>query len=213
MSSLLIIGAGGHGRVLADVAMCTQRWSRLAFADDRGAALGEPLGLEVVGTCADLERLAAQFDALAVGIGNAVARLRFLKQIEALGYPLPVIVHPTAYVSSFARLGAGTVVFPQAVVNAGAVLGAGCIVNTGATVDHDCQLADAVHVCPGAHLAGDVQVGLRCWIGIGACVREGMCIGDDVCVGAGGAVVTHLASGVTVVGVPARQRVPRSVDR
>jgi sugar O-acyltransferase (sialic acid O-acetyltransferase NeuD family) len=206
MSALLVVGAGGHGRVLADVAMCTQRWSHIAFADDRGSALGKPLGLEVVGTCAELSRLAAQFDAVAVGIGNAIVRMRLLTQLAASGRQLPVIAHPTAYVSQFARLGAGTVVFPQAAINAGAVLGVGCIVNTAATVDHDCQLADAVHVCPGAHLAGDVHIGLRCWIGVGACVREGVRIGDDACVGAGAAVVAHVPSAVTVMGVPARQR-------
>jgi sugar O-acyltransferase (sialic acid O-acetyltransferase NeuD family) len=209
MKTLLVIGAGGHGRVVADVAMCMQTWDRIAFADDRGAALGQPLGLEVVGSSADVVHLAPHFDAMAVGIGNATARMRLLQQIKALGHPLPLIVHPSAYVSRFARLGAGTVIFPQAAVNAGALLGDGCIVNTGATVDHDCQLADGVHVCPGAHLAGDVHVGARCWIGIGACVREGMRIGADACVGAGGVVVTHIPSGLTVTGVPAREHVAR----
>ena len=209
MSALLIMGAGGHGRVLADVALCTERWSRIAFVDDRGSMLGRPLGLEMVGVCADLARLASTFDAVGLGIGNAAARLRLLKEAEALGYSLPPIVHPSACVSRFAKLGTGTVIFPQAAVNAGAVLGSACIVNTGATVDHDCRLADGVHVCPGAHLAGDVEVGARCWIGIGSCVREGMRIGADVLIGAGSAVVSNIEANTTVMGVPARPRAAR----
>ncbi len=206
MSSLLIIGAGGHGRVLADVAMEMRRWERIAFADDRAATLDRPLGLEVLGTTAELEQLVRQFDCVAIGIGNAVTRMRLLSQCRELGRTLPPIIHPSAFVSKFATLGEGTVVFPQAAINVGAVLGAGCIVNTGATVDHDCRLADGVHVCPGAHLAGGVEVGARCWIGIGACVREGISIGNDVLVAAGSAVVANVAPNLTVLGVPARPR-------
>lgn len=195
--------------MLADVALCTERWERIAFADDRIATLGAPLGLAVLGMIADLPQLAAQFDAVAVGIGNTTVRMQLIGQVRALGLALPVIIHPAASVSRFARLGDATVVFPQAAVNAGATLGVGCIVNTGASVDHDCRLADGVHVCPGAHLAGDVEIGARCWIGIGACVREGMRIGDDVLVGAGSAVVSNIASNTKVLGVPARPRLGR----
>jgi acetyltransferase-like isoleucine patch superfamily enzyme len=84
-------------------------------------------------------------------------------------------------------------------------LAAGCIVNSGATIDHDCQCAEGVHVCPGAHLAGDVRVGARTWFGIGAVAKQGIRIGADVTVGAGAVCLRDVRDGVTVVGVPARE--------
>jgi sugar O-acyltransferase (sialic acid O-acetyltransferase NeuD family) len=203
MSSLLIIGAGGHGRVLADTAVASARWEQIAFVDDRVEA-DRILNLPRAGTSADLEMLARTYQAAAVGIGDARVRLDLLARCAQLGFELPVIVHPSAAVSSFASLGSGTVVFAQAAINAGAALDRGCIVNTGATVDHDCRLDEGVHVCPGAHLAGHVTVGARSWLGIGSCVKHGISIGNDVTVGAGAAVVANVAAGLTVVGVPAR---------
>ena len=203
MNSLLIIGAGGHGRVLADAAMAMNRWGLLCFLDDR-EDLTEVLGLQVISGCERLPEVAHDFSAAAVGIGNAVTRLSFIEQCKQIGLELPVVVHPSAAVSSFASLGYGTVVFAQAAVNAGARLGPGCIVNTGATVDHDCDLAAGVHVCPGAHLGGDVRVGQRTWIGVGSCVKQGIVIGEDVTVGAGAAVVSDAGSTCILTGVPAR---------
>lgn len=205
MSSLLIVGAGGHARVVADAALTTGKWQRVCFVDDAPGASSR-LGLPIVGTSTDLSRLRTEFDAAAVGIGDAHARLRLIEQCRQLGFDLPAIVHPTAAVSSFATLGAGVVVFAQAAINPGATLDEGCIVNTGATVDHDCNLQAGVHVCPGAHLAGSVQVAARSWIGIGACVKQGVRIGADVTVGAGAAVVCDIEAGLTVTGVPARPK-------
>jgi sugar O-acyltransferase (sialic acid O-acetyltransferase NeuD family) len=204
MSGLLIIGAGGHGLVVADAALSGQRWQRIAFVDDRGAGMGRPLDLEVLGTVAELGRLGVEFAAAAVGIGDAHKRLELLSHCERLGFSLPVVVHRSAAVSPFAQLGSGCVVLAQAAVSPHARLGMGCIVNTGASVDHDCSLAEGVHVCPGAHLAGNVRVGARSWIGIGACVREGIEIGADVVVGAGAAVVASVRDATVAVGVPAR---------
>lgn len=205
MSSLLIIGGGGHARVLADAALAMRRWESIAFVDDR-PEVSALLSLTRVGTTTDLEHLARNYPAAAVGIGDAGARLELLNRCRELGFALPQIVHPSAVVSQFASLGDGTVVFAQAAVNAGAVLRTGCIVNTGATIDHDCDLGEGVHVCPGAHLAGSVVVGPRAWIGIGANVKQGIRIGSDATVGAGAAVVSNVEARATVVGVPAHPK-------
>ncbi|MNR34560.1 putative acetyltransferase EpsM [compost metagenome] len=114
------------------------------------------------------------------------------------------LIHPAAVVSRYASVDLGSVIMAGVQVNAGAQIGLGCILNTGCSVDHDCQLASAVHISPGAHLAGSVQVDEESWVGIGACVRQLVRIGRRVVVGAGAAVVTDVADDVTVVGVPAR---------
>jgi sugar O-acyltransferase (sialic acid O-acetyltransferase NeuD family) len=206
MSSLLVVGAGGHARVVADAALTSGNWRRVCFVDDAPAATGA-LGLAMVGTSADLQQLRSEFAAAVVGIGDARVRLRLLDQCRRAGFELPAIIHRTAAVSSYTTLGPGVVVFAQAAINPGATLEEGCIVNTGATVDHDCHLQAGVHVCPGAHLAGNVHVAARSWIGIGACVKQGVRIGADVTVGAGAAVVNDVENGLTVTGVPARSKV------
>jgi sugar O-acyltransferase (sialic acid O-acetyltransferase NeuD family) len=209
MSSLLILGAGGHARVLAETALASGRFVSVAFLDDRctgPAQLPPVLGWPVLGPLAQALESSTQqqFAAAVVAIGHAVTRLRWVDQLQAAGYPLPVVVHPTAWVSPSAQIGAGSVVFAQAVLQAQAVIGRGAILNTGCSVDHDALLGDGVHICPGARLAGEVQVGQRSWIGISASVIQQIRIGSDVTVGAGAAVVRDLPDGVTAVGVPAR---------
>jgi sugar O-acyltransferase (sialic acid O-acetyltransferase NeuD family) len=214
MSNLLILGAGGHAQVLAETALISGAFSGVAFLDDQsshpagtsgspnGPVLG-PLGLA-------LEAATQQrFSAACVGIGNAGTRLHWLEQLKRAGYALPAVIHPRAWVSPSAAIGPGSVVFAHAAVQAQAQVGAGVILNTGCTVDHNSALADGVHICPGAHLAGEVKVGARSWIGIGAAVIQQVRIGSAVTVGAGAAVVRDLPDGVTAVGVPAHI-LPRS---
>lgn len=207
-AGLLILGGGGHGRVVAEIAR-DLGITDLAWLDD------DPAAAEVIGPlarCSEPE-LRQRYGQALVAIGRAPLRLQWLAQLQGLGFACPVLVHPTAWVSPTAQLGAGTVVMPQAAVMAGARLGQGCIVNTAASVDHDGMLADGVHVCPGAHLAGAVTVGRGSWIGIGASVIQGRHIGDGVTVGAGAAVVHDLADGVTAVGVPARALTPATLSQ
>jgi sugar O-acyltransferase (sialic acid O-acetyltransferase NeuD family) len=204
LSGLLILGAGGHGRVVADAAISSAAWSDIAFLDDRFASIDSELGLPVLAEVCRLAQFAPRFGHAVVAMGDAVTRLHLIRELERAGFSIPVIVHPSSSVSRFARLAAGTVVMAGAVVNAGAEAGVGVIINTGANVDHDCTLADGVHVCPGANLAGAVSVDCRTWIGIGASVKQGIKIGSDVFVGAGATVIRDVPNGLTVVGTPAR---------
>lgn len=201
---LLILGAGGHAKVLAETALAAGITAELAFLDDR--PLNTLLGWPVLGPLALARNpeLHRQWPQAAVAIGHALTRLRWLQELEQLGYGLPAIVHPSAVVSPSAAIGPGSLLLAGAVLQSQAQLGRGVILNTACSVDHDCQLADGVHICPGVHLAGEVTVGPRSWIGIGASVIQQLQIGADVTVGAGAAVVGDLPNGVTAVGVPAR---------
>jgi len=204
--SLLIVGAGGHGKVVGDAALATGKWDTIAFVDDQISPNVSVIGLPVLGPTSTLHGLCGTFISIAVAIGTSSERIRMLEHCRSLGFELPIIVHPSAAVSPFATLKDGCVVCAQAVVSPGVRLEIGCIVNNSASVDHDCQLGAGVHVCPGARLAGSVHVGSGSWIGIGCCVRQGITIGSNVTVGAGAVVVGDVASGETVVGAPARPR-------
>lgn len=203
MKRLAILGASGHGKVVADTAGCCG-WLTIEFFDDAWPTRQSNGAWPVAGdTAALLERL-ERFDGVIVAIGNNRIRHQKLRELQAAGARLCSLVHPAATVSRYAQLADGSVVFAGAVVNADARIGLGGILNTGCSVDHDCLLGDAVHISPGARLAGGVQVGDLSWVGIGASVRQLVRIGSAALVGAGAAVVADVADGLTVVGVPAR---------
>ena len=200
---LVVIGAGGHARVVIDAIEKEGRFAVAGVLDDAASPGTEFLGYRILGGREVIDQPGTPRRAV-VAIGAAAARGAWLAHLMDLGYELPVVVHPRAEVGRGVELGAGTVLLAGAVVNTGARLGRGVIVNTGASVDHDCLLGDLVHVAPGARLAGNVRVGQRAHIGIGACVIQGLELGADVIVGAGAAVVNTIPAGTTVVGVPAR---------
>ena len=209
MKRLALLGASGHGKVVADAALAAG-WQDVVFFDDAWPDMLMNWHWPVVGnTAALLERL-HEFNGVLVSIGNCAVRWKKQHVLQAAGARLVTVVHPHACVSPFARLGIGTVVMAGAVVNVDAVVGESSIINTGATVDHDTILSHAVHISPGAHLSGNVVVGACSWIGVGAAVRQGTPIGASVMVGAGAVVVTAVADGLTVVGIPARVMKPRA---
>jgi len=201
MKGLMIFGAGGHGKVVAETAEAIGGFEPIQFLDCEYVQLNGSLRWPVRDP---QEAIVGERTRAVVAIGNAQRRMGLLEELKASGCMLPVLVHPTAWLSPSTLCGEGTVIFAGAVIQADARLGRAVIVNTQASVDHDCVLGDGVHICPGAHLAGNVTVGERSWLGIGCVVKQGVRIGRNVTVGAGAVVIKDVDDGLTVAGCPAR---------
>ena len=204
MSRLILIGAGGHGKVVADSANLTQNWKQVEFLDDRYPQLSSLFSWKVIGKVSDYEKLASDESDFGVSIGEANVRMDIIKKLLKSNARLPTIAHPTSSISDFTTIGDATVVMAQSAINIGSKIGIGCIINTGATIDHDCTLKNGVHVSPGSHLAGGVSIGEQTSIGVGAVVCPGLTLGDKVIVGAGAVVINDVEDGLTVVGNPAK---------
>lgn len=204
MSTLAILGAGGHGKVVADAAEATGQWRRIIFFDRVWPEVTSLTPWSVGGDEARLLEEARTFAGVVVAIGDNDVRLEAQRRLHAAGAELATVIHPRAIVSPYARVAPGTVIFAAAVVNANADIGSACIINTAATVDHDCVIEEGVHISPGAHLGGGVHLGAGCWVGIGASLRHNIRIGPGAIVGAGAAVVRSQPGAVTLLGVPAR---------
>jgi sugar O-acyltransferase (sialic acid O-acetyltransferase NeuD family) len=203
---ILIIGGGGHGRVVIDALRAAGDFEPIAIVDSR--VEGERDGVPVRGGDDALPGLLAEgIGAAAIGVGSvgdATARRRVHERALQVGFALPAIVHPHATVSPTARLCPGCFIAAGAVVGPGAVIGEGAIINSNAVVDHDCTIGAFAHVAPGAALSGGVVVGEGTLVGTGAAVIQGVRIGAHTRIGAGASVVTDIIDGATVVGVPAR---------
>lgn len=207
---IVLIGGGGHARVLVDALRASGETGVIAVLDaDPARAGSQLLDATVVGCDELLEELAAKgtrYFAVAVGgtKNNAPRMALYLRALD-LGLEPALIVHPRAVVSPWATLGRGCQVLAAAVINAGAALGENVIVNTGAIVEHDCRIGDHVHVATGARLASTVTVGDRALIGAGSVVRQVITIGEDAVVGAGAVVVKNVPAATIVAGVPAKE--------
>ena len=209
MKRIVIIGAGGHGREVADI-LRQQRGQSigvvLGFVDDNLSLHGSMLdGLPVLG---DLNWLHEDSDAKDVSvicaIGEPAVSRRVVSRASGYGLEFANAVSTSSTVSEFSKLGRGVMVFPGVAVNTGAVIEDHSILNLSATVSHDTKVGRHTNINPGAHLAGNVTVGEGCYIGMGANVLQGVSIGEWSIVGAGAVVTTDLPANVTAVGVPAR---------
>jgi acetyltransferase EpsM len=201
---LYVLGAGGHGKVIAESARREGVHELRGFLDDDpGRRESRPLGLRVHGGLEAIRGLEPGAW-LALGVGSNAARWAACARAAALGIPLATVVDPSALVASGVVLGEGSYLAPRAVVHVDARLGAACIVNTGAVVEHDCVLEDAVHVSPGAVLGGEVRLGRGAHVGLGAVVLPGLEVGDWSVVGGGSVVTRSLPANVTAWGAPAR---------
>lgn len=202
-NKLLIIGASGHGKVVADIALKMNRWQSIAFLDD-DESIKSSMGIEVIGKSSDAFAYIKDYDIL-VAIGNSTIREKMQNELETAGASIPTLIHPSAVIGEQVEIGVGTVVMAGVVINCCTRVGKGCIINTSATLDHDNVIEDYVHISPGVHTAGTVKVGKDTWLGIGSIVSNNVNITSGCKVGAGAVVVKDITETGTYVGVPARK--------
>lgn len=198
---LILIGASGHGKVIADIAK-KNGYSEIAFLDDN-EAITQCSGYAVLGKIDAAVRF-SDCD-FVVSIGNAKVRQRLQEQLERDCLSVVTLIHPNAVIADDVKIGNGTVVMAGAVVNPEATIGKGCIINTCASVDHDCIIEDYVHVSVGTHVAGSVQIGARTWMGAGVTVSNNVEITQDCMIGTGAVVVRDITESGTYVGVPVKK--------
>lgn len=197
---LIILGASGHGKVAADIAI-RSGYEEILFLDDNPEAR-ECLGWPVVGRVSEAEGYQGDFF---VAIGNPTVRERIQNKLEGQGKNLALLIHPSAILGIGVTIGKGSILMAGVVVNPCAEIGKGCILNTAASVDHDCKVGDYVHVSVGAHIAGTVTIGAKSWIGVGAAVKNNVTITQDCMIGAGATVVRSITEAGTYIGTPARK--------
>jgi UDP-N-acetylbacillosamine N-acetyltransferase len=204
---LLIWGAGGHAKVVADIARSSGFYSVAGFIDDVNAdRIGQPFcGSTIYGIELLSSMRKRDIRQSVVAIGNCDARLTKGNVLKQAGFELATLIHPRATVAEDVSIGKGTIVAAGAVLNSGVAIGDSVIVNTGAIVDHDCTVGDGAHICPGVTLAGRVTIGNSAWIGIGSTVIEGVTIARCSFIGAGSLVLRSIDPCVMAYGAPARQ--------
>lgn len=199
---LLIWGAGGHGKVVFDIARNMQ-FEEIIFVDDAPEKAGGTFcGCPVINGGAEFHCFAMK--SFVVAVGENAVRARCFQRALGWGLLPVVLVHSAAVVAASASIGRGTVVMPGAIVNAGAAISEDCIINSGAVVEHDCMIDAHVHISPRVALGGGVSIGRLAHVGIGAVVLPGARIGEESVVGAGAVVLKEAPPRSTVVGVPAR---------
>ena len=196
MKKVIIIGAGGHGKVTADIVRHSGD-EVVGFLDDK--PFKSFAKASIIGNTGDIGKWSDCMYFAA--IGNAVIR----KKIMSNNVPWYTAIHPTAVIADDVKIGEGSLLAANSVVNSGTEIGKGCIINTAATVDHDCILEDFVHISPGAHLSGSVKIGSETWVGVGACVVNNVEICGGCTVGAGAVVICSIDEVATYVGVPAKK--------
>lgn len=199
---LLIIGAGGHGKVAADIAQKMGMWQEIAFLDDSEVSKSF-MGMEVIGKTSDAFLYKEKADFF-VAIGGNIIREKTQEKLLNKGLTFAKLIHPSAVIGLDVEIGEGSIVVAGAIINSSTIIGKGCIINTNSSVGHDSIVKDYVHIAPGVSIAGTVSIEKGSWIGIGSAVRNNINICSNSIVGAGSVVVKDIVKPGKYVGVPVR---------
>lgn len=203
---IVIIGAGGHARVIYTILKTSHQYNIQGFLDKRQESIGEVIGEhEVIGCYRDFSEIRNRGVCnAAIGIGDNAIRNRIANSLLACGFQLPVLTHHSAKIDYDTSIGAGTIIALGATIGCLAKVGPYSIINTGTTIDHECIIGRSVHIAPGSHIAGKVEIGDGTFIGIGTSIADNIKIGKGVVVGAGSVVLDPIPDHTLAVGSPAR---------
>ncbi|WP_246943880.1 acetyltransferase [Bacillus pinisoli] len=203
--NIVIIGHGGHSKVVSDIILATEGIQVLGYLDHKYKTK-EVINNFICAPISEVREIKENNDDVrfVMAIGDNRVRKEIIETLDLSSDDFISLLHPTASISSSAKIGYGTVVMPNAVINADAVIGCHSIINSAAIVEHDCYLGDFVHLCPNSTLAGAVKVESGCMIGSGATIIPNKTIGEWTVVGAGATVIDHLPRNSKAVGTPAR---------
>jgi UDP-N-acetylbacillosamine N-acetyltransferase len=204
---VVIWGASGHAKVVADIIRTTGNYKIIGFLDDINTERHnlEFCGSTIIGGREKTDELIQNgVDKIIIAIGDCKIRNKLATFAKSKGFKLIRAIHPSAIIAQGTIIGLGTVVSAGAVVNPGSIIGENVIINTHASLDHECVIGDSAHIGPGVKLGGATSVAQETWIGIGATVIDHISIGHSSIIGAGAVVVTNIPSGVVAYGIPAK---------
>ncbi len=202
---LVVIGMGGHSRVVCDVARDSGVWDLIGCVDGQiDAAFTHPVQRRHLGDDSCLLKIKEEVNPwVVVAVGSNELRMRLQQNCMGMNFRIATIVSTHAVVSKYAQIAEGVVVMPGAIINAGSLIGRGAIINTNSSIDHDCIIGEYTHIAPGCTLAGNVCVGDYSFLGAGTVAIPNMMIGKRVITGAGAVIISAIPDDSKVVGLPA----------
>lgn len=207
MGKIVLIGAGGHCKVIIDLIKSIDKYEIVGIIN-KDLEIKEVLGVPVIGDDSKLKEIydyGISNAFICIGaLDNTIIRSVIYRQLKEIGFKLPVLIHKNSIVSKFSSIGDGTCILPGAIVNAGVRIDENCIINTASIVEHECNIKSNVHISPNACLGGGVSVGDNSHIGIGSTIIQGIKVGKNVTVGAGSVVINNIQDNNVVVGVPGK---------
>ena len=206
MKNLLILGAGGHGMVVAELARLSGLYKNISFLDDEIKNRSTTqLGQNILGELNSFRenKFKNEYQEAIVAIGDSVLRVIKTRELLREGFNVPILKHPTSSISPNTNIESGCVFMANSSIQTGCKIGLSCIINTGSCFDHFGKMLEGVHLCPGVNVAGNVNIGKNTWIGIGSSIIQNINIGDSVTVGAGSVVIKDLEDNNTYFGIPA----------
>lgn len=202
--SLLIIGAGGQGKVALDCALAMGTYGKISFMSNVQQETGTTLGFETLYERAyDRSQILEMFDEVFIGVGDNTSREALSFEYIRDGASIPTLIHPSAYVSQFASIGKGSIIMPHSTINSNATVGEGCIINTAAIVEHDCTIGCYSHLSPAVAIGGGVSIGARSWLCIGSVVADHISCDPDVILAANSTLLANTQGSGLYAGSPA----------
>lgn len=206
---LLILGCGGHGNVVADIAEKSDKYKEISFLDDKFSKNNSPKFVnsrELIGKISleNIEKLTSNFSHAFIGLGDNKLRIKWLEILKKIGFNVPTIIDPSAIISKYAVLETGSFINSNVVIQSNVIVKSGCILNTSSTVDHDSIIEEGVHISPGVNIGGNVNIGKNTWIGLGSKIINNINIGKNVIVGAGSLVLKNIPNNVEAFGSPTK---------